>query len=315
MKLNKTMRSLSHQKGFLGALASAAVPALIGGLMGGGDGGQSIQQNTQVNPFNVQGGLFGTSFDANANLNLGITDPGLAGVSQQGIAGAGQFFGQAMGSPLAAQAGEIGGQFLGGLSPDAFGTQQRLFEQQNQLLAPLQEQARLQQEGRLFSQGRLGGTSGGADQEALLRAQSAQTQGLFNQSFGQAQQQQLQQANIGSAMAQLQPGLAGMFANVGGQMLQAPLAIQQGQIDQARLGGELAGVSGTATQTGGGNPLAQGLFGAGVEGISDAIGGLFAPSAQGQIGSTERMGQQKRLAELNATFSRPGGANTFVGGF
>ena len=238
-------------------------------------GEEAIPATSQTNPFQTSGGLFNQGFDDQGNINLGFT-PEQQALAQSGFGGAQQFGGLVQNNAGSQQAQQLGTQFLSGLQADPFAAQQQLFAQQNQILAPLQEDARLAQESRLFSQGRLGSSgnlSGAGQQEALLRAQSAQTQGLFNQSFGQAQQQQLQQAGIGSNFLQLNPQLAGLFGQIQNQQLGVPLALQQGANQSLQTAGQLASsaTGGTPGQTGLFEGAANSLIGRGVNLVANNI--------------------------------------------
>ncbi len=267
-----------------GAIGGAVAASVIGGMMSDGGQGAPAQAAVQTtNPFQVTGGLFETQFDKDKNLQLGI-DPQLQALQQQGMTNAGMFGNQVGQNATADLAGQQGQSFLGGLQSDPFAAQQQLFQQQNQLLQPLQQQAQLDQEGRLFAQGRLGSTAGGNQQEALLRAQAGQTQGLFNQSFGQAQAQQAQQAQLGSQLSQLNPQLRGLFGGLQSQQLGNIFGIEDQALRTAEVGGQLA-----STNTGGtaaGDPSLLGQFGSGLaagglDSLTNQIGGLFGGGGGG----------------------------------
>jgi len=285
-----------------GAIGGAVASSVIGGILGGGGGGSAAQasqtqSNTQVNPFDVTGGLFNTGFtsqtdeDGNVTnaLNLGVGGP-LEQLQNQNISGAGQFNQLAAGAAGGAAqgataAGQAGLGFLQQAQQDPFAMQQQLFQQQNQILAPLQEQQRLAQESRLFSQGRLGsqGTlSGSAEQEALFRAQGAETQGLLNASFDQGQGVVRDAATNANQFLQFNPQAAGLFGNLGAQQQGGALAINQGALDTAQVAGALS--EQTSSSSIGGLPqgdpsllstLGGGILASGATGLGTAIGGLF----------------------------------------
>ena len=279
--------------------------AVIGGVLanrGSSSGQPSVQQ---TDPFSVSGGLFDTTFDKGKNLNISASG-GLQDLQAQGIQNAGLFNQQALASPNALLAGQQGGQFLGGLQQDPFAVQQQLFDQQNQLLLPQQEQARLAQESRLFSQGRLGSVgslSGQAEIESLGRTQNAQTQGLFNQSFGQAQQQQLQQANIGAQLSQLDPQIRGLFGNLGQQSLGNVLGIEQQGLNTAQVGGQLAQTSI------GGKPPSQTALGSFGQGLFEGSVGQILPNTQDFFARSQESG-----IGSGGTFDFVNNERGFVGG-
>jgi hypothetical protein len=231
----------------------------------------------QVNPFTNQGGMFGGVWDGET-YNQTMT-PEMQALTQQQQGLATHYGNQLLNDPNAQMAQQQGLGFLSGLQQDPFAAQQQLFDQQNQLLMPQQEQARMAQESRLFSQGRLGSTGGANDQEALLNAQSAQTQGLFNQSFNQAQAQQAQQAQIGQNLSMLNPQMQGMYGNMQSQQMSNLFGINQGQVAQGQLGATLASsnVGGTNAQMNSTGMLGQGLMVGGSNYLADNLGTLFTP--------------------------------------
>lgn len=285
-----------------GAIGGAVASSVIGGILGGGGGGSAAvasesQSNTQINPFDVTGGLFNTGFtsqtdeDGNVTnaLNLGVGGA-LGDLQTQNISGAGQFNQLASGAAGgaaqgAAAAGQAGLGFLQQSQQDPFAMQQQLFQQQNQILAPLQEQQRLAQESRLFSQGRLGsqGTlSGSAQQQALFTAQGQQTQALLNSTFDQGQGVLRDASANANNLLQFQPDAAGLFGDLGNQQLGGVLDINQGALDTAQVAGTLSEQT-TSSSTGAlpqGDPsllstFGGGLLASGAEGVGNVLGGLF----------------------------------------
>jgi hypothetical protein len=292
-----------------GPIGASLVASGAGGLLGGGAGGgtNTITQQSVANPFTAQGSLFNTSFGPTSQpgvntgggtlgnltnqvregqgplgLNLGISDPTLQGISQQGLFGAQDFFNQAQNNPNAALAGQLGGGFL-----EQLGTFNPLDVAQNQfgLLSPILNeqftQDRLSQENRQFAQGRLGSTGGAQDVNALLDSQNDARRKLLFESFGQGQQAQNQLFNLGSGLSQLDPQLRGLFGGLGTNFLNVPLSIQQAGLNQAQIAGSLAGANTSGTLTNPGQSFSQqigaGLINSGVSGLTSGLEGLFQP--------------------------------------
>ncbi len=254
------------------AVGGAAV-SVVGGMMS--DGGGAAPSVSRVQDFTSNSGLFNTTFSG-GNVNT-TAATGLQELQAQGVSSANQFAGQVQGDPLAAQFRGAAGGLMGDFQSNPFMAQQQLFDQGNQILAPQQEQARLAQEQRLFSQGRLGSSgalSGSNDQAMLLRAQQEQTQGLFNQSFGQAQMQQAQQGALAGQFAQGALGQQGGLFNLSNMGLQQALSIENAGNQQAQTAGDINRTT-TGAVPGQGSPLGDGLMSAGLDMFGTGINGLF----------------------------------------
>jgi hypothetical protein len=187
-------------------------------------------------------------------------------------------------------AGDIGAQFLGGLgSSNPLETQQALYNQLSPQMIDQQKQDFFDMEGRLFGQGRIGST-GGTNQlgELYSQQQDAQQRLLFD-TFGQAQQAQAQQANIGAQMSQLDPQLQGMFQGVGNDALASALGIDSAA-QQALRTATMIGGAGRVPEYGNGGPnlgggmftgLGQGLQAGGLNMIGNGINNWMSPGFTG----------------------------------
>jgi hypothetical protein len=240
--------------------------------LGGNDSGTAATSNSRTKDFTTEGGLFNTQL-AGGELTMGQTEQ-LAGIQGQNLTNAGAFGQQQMNDPLAQQFTQASGQFLGQAQADPFAAQQQLFNQQNQMLMPLQEQQRMAQESRLFAQGRLGSSgtlSGSAEQEALMRAQAQQTQGLFASSFNDAQAQQAQLGSMANMFGQAGIQRQGAIGAMSGEQLRQAMLIESAAQQQAKISGGIFRTSNMTGESGGPNALGAGMMAGGV----DSLGGLF----------------------------------------
>jgi hypothetical protein len=273
----KQLKGLKRQAGFLGNLLGAVAPTLLGGLLGGDEPGSPQQVGSQMaNPFDVSGGLFGTSFqDGNLQMSL---DPQLQQLQQSGLFGAQQFMNQAQTNPNAALAGQLGEGFLGQLGTfNPMDVAQQQFGLLNPMLQEQFTQDRLGQESRQFAQGRLGSTGGAQDVQAMLGAQEDARRNLLFESYGQGLQGQQHLFNLGSGLSQLDPQLRGLFGNLANQALNVPLSLQQAGLNQAQIAGGLAGGAQFQPQQSMGQALGAGLINSGVQGLTGMAQGLFSP--------------------------------------
>ena len=124
-----------------------------------------------------------------------------------------------------------------GTSFDPFEAQQEIYEQQQSLFAPAQEQDRLALESRLLQQGLLGSTTGALQTGALRTAQeqanvSRQAQALQQAQSIQAQQQQQQLGALQGAvtLAQMPGKLLAQGGSLGGQQSAAASLGQQAML-------------------------------------------------------------------------------------
>jgi len=168
-------------------------------------------EGVAFDPFNVSTSLGGVSFeDGEAFASLAPE------IQQQfdDLIGQAQGFGDALGSF------------------DPLDAQQEIFEQQQSLFAPAQEQDRLALENRLLQQGLLGSTTGALRSGALREAQGQQDLARQVAAFEQAQQTQrnLQQgqANALSGALNLSESVSGLFSTGSGLGAQASAAAQAG---------------------------------------------------------------------------------------
>ncbi len=214
-------------------------------------------------------------------LDMAITDPRLLAISQGGLQGAEQFLGNALTNPLADEASLIASRFmneLGATSPMDVALQQ--FGLLNPILQEEQERDALNLENRLFAQGRLGSTGGSQDFNALMDAQTDAERKLLFDSLGQGMATQAQNASLAATMAQLDPTLRQAQLGLAGGMLNIPLGIQSAMLQQAQVAGGLAGASQSGNITSPGIDVGQsigaGLLNQGIQGITNAIPGLFS---------------------------------------
>ena len=147
---------------------------------------QQTTQDVQFQPFTVTSSLGGVQTDEAGGYTTTLT-PEQQALQDQMFGGASNFFNQAM--------------------QGTAGREQDIYNRIRAAQAPQEEMARLATEERLASQGRLGLSSamyGGANPE--LYAQETAISNARNQAMlsamSQAQQEQLQQANLGQSMFQ-----------------------------------------------------------------------------------------------------------------
>lgn len=235
-----------------------------------------------IEVLNAHETLATASNDPRLGLNMEIVDPRLQALSEQGLAQAGLFFDQAINNETADLAGARALDFLNQLEADPMQVAERQFNLLNPILQRQQEEDFLAQEQRLYSQGRLGGSgalSGQAQQRALFDAQMDAERKLLFDSLGQGMAVQAQNATLGATLAQLDPGLRGLFQGLGQGALQTPMAIQQAMLNQAQVAGGLSGANtvGSLTQPGLNpqNAVGAGLLNTGIQGLTNAIPGLF----------------------------------------
>ncbi len=268
----------------MAAIGSTIVGGVIASNSGGGGGGQAQTQSTSADPFQTDSGLFSAGWDGSA-LNLGVSDPKLQQILQQVLGGAGGMFQQANTSPTAMLARNSGLDFLNQAGEtDPYQIAESQFNLMHPLLQKQFDQDYLNLESRQFSQGRLGSTPGAQDMEALFNSQNdARTKLLFD-SLQQGMGTQQHLYNMGSNFAQLDPALRGSYQNLGTGFLNIPLQLQQAMLNQAQVGGGVAGSNtvGSLTDTGFDplNTIGTGLMTSGTQGISNQLNEMFkSPSA------------------------------------
>lgn len=218
---------------------------------------QGLQQ-AEFKPFTVTtatGGMFGAGPEGSVTMGLSPQEQAL---QQQLFGGAGQFYGQAM-QPTTAR-------------------EQAIFERMRAAQRPEEERQRLALEERLAAQGRLGTSSaayGGAtpEQMAMAAAQQEARDRAILAAMGQAQAEQLQQAQLGGQL------LSAGYVPQAQLLAAAEPGLTTSQIAQrGQLAG--AGMFGEAEMSG-----LQALLGAGV-GQADILGqigaGLLTQSMQPQ---------------------------------
>lgn len=214
-------------------------------------------------------------------LDMAITDPRLKDVSDLGLQGAGLFLGNAINNPLADESSLIASRFLNELNEtDPMAIAQNQFNLLNPILQEQQMQEQMDLENRLFAQGRLGSTSGSQDFNAFLDSTRDAERKLLFDSLGQGMAVQAQNASLAATLAQLDPTLRQAQLGLAGGMLNLPLGIQQAMLQQAQVAGGLAGATNTGQLTSPGIDVGQsigaGLLNQGIQGITNAIPGLFS---------------------------------------
>lgn len=220
-------------------------------------------------------------------LNMSIVDPTLQAINAQGLFGAQSMFDQAMNNPNAAMAGDLGGMFMQQLM-DQGNSPMALAENQFNLLNPIlqnqQNQDYLNLESRLFGQGRLGATSGSNDMNAFFDAGNDATRKLLYDSLGLGMASQAQNASLAGMFSQLDPSLRGQYQQLGSGFLNIPLSLQQAMLNQTQIAGALSGANTVGSLTPPGlNPagaVGAGLLNSGVQGLTNAIPGLFNSAGQ-----------------------------------
>jgi len=261
-----------------------------------GSEGSPAQAGTD--PFTTTSGLFDTSFDADKNLNI-QANPLLQQLQQMGLSSAGIFGNQMQTDPGIAGAQNLGLQFQNQLqTTDPFQMQQQLFNQGNVGLMRRQQEARDAQFSQALGRGRAGSTgllSNEGDRLALLRAQNEQTQGLFDRSFGQAQQVQAQTAGLAQNFSRLPLQMQQMLSQLTSSGINQALAIEGEGRAQAGLGGQLASTQTGAVEgsTGLFGETLQGLVGAGLGVAGNALFPGFGALASGFIGNDGPGGSQR----------------------
>ena len=269
-----------------GGIATAVVGSALGGS-GGSSGGQAVQQTT-ANPFKVTDGMFNTKYGADGKLQVGMDDR-FEDIEKHAGNGADDWIQDARNNQNADMASAQGLQFLQGIGsadPQQIANQQ--FNQLNPLLQQQQEQDFLNMESRLFSQGQLGsgGFSAGQNQlGGLFDSQEDSTRKLMYDSLGLGLQTQAHMANMGNSLSMLDPAIRGAHTQNAQGLLNMPLAMQTGLMNQASVMGGLAGASQSGAITNPGIDIGQavgaGLINSGVNGITSAADGLFQPNNGG----------------------------------
>ena len=246
--------------------------------------GRVVRQGERgfLDAFNAASGGAAGGGGNNLGLNIGF-DPAVQQLMQTGLFGADQALQAALMNENAALAGQLGGDFLSQLgTTDPLAIAQNQFDLVNPILSRGFEERRLDQEARQFAQGRLGSAGGARDVAALEQSQAEAERLLLADALGQGLASQAQLFNIGSGLTQLDPQLRGLFANLGGQFANIPLSFQQAALNQAQIGGALAGANTSGTLTSPGtSPLAgigSGLLNSGVNQITNSIQNAFQPT-------------------------------------
>ena len=280
----ETLKTLLDNLGMLGGIATGA--GGIGSVMNAygrlGDIGEAAQrgamdiaqlglQQTAFQPFTVRsttGGAFGVTPDQYGNLQAAFgLSPEEAALQQGLLGGAGQFYQQAA-APTTQREADVYSRIRAVQSPE-------------------EERQRLALEERLAAQGRLGVRSnlygGTPEQLALAQAQEQSRNQAALMAMQQAQQEQLQQSQLG------QQFLAGAYTpqaqlmNVQQAASLYPQLAQRGQLTGAGLFGEAA-MGGLEALLGSGLGQANlmGQLGTGL------LTGMTTPTASGQttLGST-----------------------------
>ena len=228
-----------------------------------GDIAQTGVEQTRFMPFTVTTGTGGAlTTTPQGGLTVGLS-PQEQAFQQQMFGGAGQFFGQAM-QPTQER-------------------EQAVFERIRQAQRPEEERQRLATEERLASQGRLGlrtAQFGGApEQFALAKAQEESRNQAMLSAMQQAQQEQMQQAQLGGQFmgAGYTPQAQALNALQAG--LPAAQMAQRGQLYGAGLFGE-AEMGGLEALLGSGLGQAN-LYGQLGTGL---LSGLLTPQSVGMGG-------------------------------
>jgi hypothetical protein len=266
---------------------------------------QALRSGGLINP-NAGGGK------GKFGLDMAIADPTLRAIQQGGLFGAEMFQNEALTSANAARAGELGLDFLNQLgATDPMDIAQNQFNLLNPILQQQQEDEFLAQEQRLFAQGRLGGAgrhSGSAQQQALFDAQLDAERKLMFDSLGQGLATQAHLAAMGGTLSQLDPAIRGAFMGLSQAGLQNSLAIENAMLQQAQVAGGLAGATNTGTLTQPGlsatNAIGAGLMNSGVQGLTNAIPGLFQNS---QTTQTPGINSAGNVQQGSTTGFGPGG--------
>ena len=245
-------------------------------------GGSKADNPGRAAEFAVSDGLFsGAGLRAQKGqdrLKLGLTG-GLKSIQDAQIAEALAMVGIV--PKNATIAGNLATDFLGGLEADPL----RVAENQYNLLAPILQQQQqddfLDLESRLFGQGRLGSTGGARDLNALFDSQQDADRALLFDSLNQGLASQQQNANIGMALAQMEPQLTGLFRGLGSASLTDALNIQDSALNNYSIlaAAQGAGSGASAPGRGGvgfGDLLLGGLASAG---LSAGTNALFGPTA------------------------------------
>ncbi len=297
----------------MGAIGGSLLTSAVGGMFGG-SGGAGTPSVQQTNPFGLEGGLFsGSGFNQNGDGNVQMQmNPQMQALQGQGFDMATMFNNQAMNNPNAAQAGQLGGDFMSQLqNMDPMAMQNAMFQQQAAMLQPGFDKQLFDQESRQFKMGTFN-SSGGADQrQATLDSQNSAFGQLMANSFQQAQSAQAQTANMAGQFSQLDPQLRGLFQQMGTGGLNQGLNINASQLDTMNMGQGMASSNVGATAAPGPsllNSFGNGLLTQGAGGLGDALGGLFAGA--GAAGPTQATVQGPGTFGTNALFQ-----NGFVGGF
>ena len=183
----------------------------------------------------------------NAVSMLGNNNNALTGQATSGF-GAGQqgLSGQQMGNYGAADM--FRQQSMQGMA----GREQDIYSRAMAMQQPLLNQQRAQMNAREFAQGRSGiqgSQFGGTGEDAAMaRAQAqAQNQAAF-QSMGQAQAEQMQQANMANMYGQQGLGMAGLNANIGQMYGNLGSANQAGVLGNANAMGQIGANQGALGQ-------------------------------------------------------------------
>lgn len=277
----------AFNKPILESLAAAAVPTILGSLLGGNDGPSPTVQSTAANPFTASNGLFNTSFQ-DGNLDVGM-NPQLQAIQEQLMGQAGMFAG--MNSPFTNQLNTLAGGFFDQLKTDPMEIAKHQFGLMSPILDDRFNDQFLDRESRQFAQGRLGSTGGAQEMEGLQRAQEDAQRQLLWDSLGQGLNVQNQNANMGLALAQASPQLQGMFSNLASNPLNNIFNMQNQGLNLAQTGGNLSGSTATTNLGGysGSQRFGQGLMSAGLEGLTNTFGNMFQPQepAQPLFGSVQ----------------------------
>ena len=227
-------------------------------------------------------------------LQLGF-DPRVEAIMGQGLFNAGTFLDQAANSEAADIARSLGVDFLNQVgATDPLAVAQNQFDLISPLLQSQFDEQNLDFENRLFAQGRLGSTEGARDINAIRDSQNDARRALLADSFQQGLAAQAHVANLGTSFAQLDPQLRGLFTNLASNSANIPLAFQNAALQQAQLGGALAGAqtSGTLSSPGQSitNQIGAGLVNSGVNQLNTGLNNVFTNFANRDPGGAPNRG-------------------------